>query len=297
MARRRSSGEVDSLELLLDTICNMFGGIIFITILVVILTSAQTTQVRKQSESAVADLNRQNRADELKSQIEDQQAALADIQKTREILSDNSSANLEQKTTRLQQSREEITRRAETARRWLKEYEAMASSQDVEVQSRLDNAQKRVAALEVEVNAVQSAHTVETRLPLERRTNRKQMLMLLRGNKAFWIPLGRASTLIDHRFGQDVQIDDMVTRIIIRPKAGGGSWCQGNLDQVPLFAEIIRRAEPQDYFFDLYVAGDSIEAFHAIKSWALHKGYRYNVSPLEPDRDLVFGPATSLNEQ
>lgn len=37
MRRRRRTTSADSLELLLDTICNTFGGVLFIAILVVIL--------------------------------------------------------------------------------------------------------------------------------------------------------------------------------------------------------------------------------------------------------------------
>ena len=46
--RRRDSEGSDGLELLLDTICNVFGGIVFIAILVALLTSARNSDVRRE---------------------------------------------------------------------------------------------------------------------------------------------------------------------------------------------------------------------------------------------------------
>ena len=39
MSRRYKQDETDSLDMLLDALCNMFGGIIFIALLVVIMSS------------------------------------------------------------------------------------------------------------------------------------------------------------------------------------------------------------------------------------------------------------------
>ena len=47
---RRERANADSLELLLDTICNVFGGIIFIAIIVALLTASRAAGVRHETE-------------------------------------------------------------------------------------------------------------------------------------------------------------------------------------------------------------------------------------------------------
>ena len=51
MATRRTIDDSDSLELLLDTICNVFGGVIFIAMLVAVLTSFRASSVQETVES------------------------------------------------------------------------------------------------------------------------------------------------------------------------------------------------------------------------------------------------------
>ena len=45
MSRRKQQNDNGSLELLLDTICNTFGGILFISLLVVILLNTTSEKI------------------------------------------------------------------------------------------------------------------------------------------------------------------------------------------------------------------------------------------------------------
>lgn len=72
MSRRKIQDDGGSLELLLDTICNTFGGILFISLLVVILlnttsskVSSSAPQQKSQLELVESELKRQELANEL----------------------------------------------------------------------------------------------------------------------------------------------------------------------------------------------------------------------------------------
>ena len=53
MSRKKKIIPQDSLELLLDTMCNTFGGVMFISLLLVILISALKNNVVKENERAL----------------------------------------------------------------------------------------------------------------------------------------------------------------------------------------------------------------------------------------------------
>jgi hypothetical protein len=50
---RRNKSESDSLDLLLDTICNIFGGMILMTILIVLQGSEARQRISQSSENQV----------------------------------------------------------------------------------------------------------------------------------------------------------------------------------------------------------------------------------------------------
>ena len=52
MARRRSVGETDSSEMMLDTVCNVFGGVILMAVLLVIQTQASVTRLPDEPQAA-----------------------------------------------------------------------------------------------------------------------------------------------------------------------------------------------------------------------------------------------------
>ena len=73
MARRRKSSSLGSLELLLDTICNTFGGIILIALLVVILISTTSESSSKEPatrESQAALIQKENQRKKLTAELE-----------------------------------------------------------------------------------------------------------------------------------------------------------------------------------------------------------------------------------
>jgi hypothetical protein len=76
MSSRRELAHADSLEMLLDTICNVFGGIIFIAILVALLTSAQTALLRSGEDIQMVDSGSIVDELSLRAEIDDYRRAL-----------------------------------------------------------------------------------------------------------------------------------------------------------------------------------------------------------------------------
>ena len=49
----------------------------------------------------------------------------------------------------------------------------------------------------------------------------------------------------------------------------------------PDLESVFRRIEPDVCFVDLYVVGDSVQSFQAMRTRLLTRGFRYNVHPVE----------------
>jgi len=79
MRRRRQKDESGSLDLLLDTICNTFGGILLISLLVVILLNSSSTEIADKSPSKASQV-------ELLETAIRQQELLEDIRRLREAV-------------------------------------------------------------------------------------------------------------------------------------------------------------------------------------------------------------------
>lgn len=92
MSRRRRPSDVESMDLLLDTICNAFGGVVFIALLVVILVSMSSQQSGAQMPTRAAAtefVELQNEHRKLQRQLEQLQTALSQNSAVTEtILSD-----------------------------------------------------------------------------------------------------------------------------------------------------------------------------------------------------------------
>ncbi len=80
MARRRSlMSDTSSLELLLDTICNTFGGIVFVSLLVVILvnmSSRETADTPPEPVTQAEMLKKQTELESLRQDLKELQTTL-----------------------------------------------------------------------------------------------------------------------------------------------------------------------------------------------------------------------------
>lgn len=81
MARNRNSVEASSLELLLDTMCNTFGGVMFIAISLVVISTYIPELVEKSTplKSASRDVK------EIREEIEKLGAKLSELKQSRSV--------------------------------------------------------------------------------------------------------------------------------------------------------------------------------------------------------------------
>ena len=277
MSRRRaSSNQDDSLDLLLDTVTNVFGGVMFLTLLaaLLILSRGSTAVAEPESEPPVAN----KELDARLVAIETRQAAsaLAAQQKTLARLDPNGA--IAAKADRLKSIRETIT----VARRQLRRADSAAENRQQELQDQrtdqselerqIEELQKRVAEKSKQVNKIRAA---------AERTVLFRPLTLSRTDEAVVIlRYGRWYLLYESRYGGRVNRKDFfvlpsndgVTTITPKPHRGEPVTDES-------LSELVRRLRDKfpvrQFHITIAVWDDSFAQFNPLKDALTGAGYQY----------------------
>jgi hypothetical protein len=294
--KRKSGSSGDSLDLLLDTICNTFGGILFISMLVVILVNAASqdvssslpTQVdhqrlvesRRQLSDMTIKLDSLRRAVRQTEQLRDRftdadsQAVIDDLQAlqgTTELLHETRDASLGE----LAETQELIN---ETARETARLRVAMR------------NAQQDLAATQRQLESEVALRSRTSKLPRQKTTTRQQAPFFLKaGRLCSYANVDSRGNL--SRNETEVRLLEEGGKTFAVPVGGAGLMVKPDGSNVD---EVTRRLEPFDeskYFIAIVVWDDSFEQFQIIKDAAVRGNYEYQLIPMSRDEKIYIGEA------
>jgi flagellar motor protein MotB len=297
MARRKRT-PVSSLDLFLDTICNAFGGIMFISILISILiqmrgnepestdTRAELTEIQAlQKQTELADLHRQI---EIVSQsISDRERLLLneDTVQARELQSQR--LTLRQQLETLQKQQQSLL--GQSAKR---NEEIQSIEQEIrEIEKRLQEAKLAVAERSKEVNdALDSAETTTT-MPKVSSTSKGNLLFGMRYGKLYLL------SSVDNRSSDGVNSEHVTAiptlqgvRVSIRKDAG---WLLSSDEAKSELEQVMRRNPSTSTFFTIAVWPDSFQQFLDWKQMLVREGYDYDLRPVDDLESLVIGKGSS----
>lgn len=288
--KRRSEEPGDSLELLLDTICNMFGTIIFVSLIAALLALTSTTG-KTESSLASIDVERERQLESL--------AARAD-ELERELAALPAAASLDDKpeaVERVAAAIGEIARREELIRRYT---DAVAS-----VTGNLSDIGAQVAPLREEITRLQSALNSarkakdrNMRTPLERKLERRIYSVVIWGDRMY--PVCDWSNQTPDTCARFSQWDD---RYVVAASCSLDGSCRGmnavgftrtiplrvgggipitdaaSLAQDPAFQRVLASLDSAEDMVLLDVAPDSFDSFSAVKEAFLGAGFNYTLTP------------------
>jgi hypothetical protein len=306
MSRRRSL-EDSSLELLLDTICNTFGGILFLAMLVSLLltqtqrrTAAKAAAAGPQPALSPAEITRmERRIENLQHEAERIESLLEDVANLSVQFASPENESLaralaaaESRNATLQARQAELLATAADAQAASARAAATAKEEERRfdrARADLDAARRRLADAQRESSALvkaaatlearlQAAETVETtgRAPRERVTSKREFGLLLKYGRVYhmhrYTPNGRSVNLTDFFVVEGSEFN----RAHPRPTAGIDLAAPAAFDQV----EASCRPFPADEWHpSLVVHGDSFAEFLILKSWLVKRNYEYRVIP------------------
>jgi hypothetical protein len=278
--RRRAAPPDDSLDLLLDTITNTFGGVLFLAILVTVLlkssdpprlpadaTSKPHTELENRS-AALATL--QDTIETLRKTAKEQILALGEIRATAEANAAAELSELRAAVTAMERENEELREQLSSARSAKLE---MAREQLKEQQA-LDAASSEIALGKSEYQEELAKRRMSTALPEAHETRRTEYVIAVRYDELYCIykPLARLRGELNvDDFDALSQGGDTMT---ILPKQGRGLRISD-----PGLAKMLQArlpgVSPQSYYICVLIWPDSFDAFASLRQAMVSLGYEY----------------------
>lgn len=293
---RRRSGDGDefgSLELLLDTICNMFGLFIFVGMLVALLASSRAVEIQSQGTPAsatavdpvAADRQAVERLRERVEEAERRAAPDAKVDQARGRLAS------------LQARNEELDRRTRTMETLLRDGGARVEANARE----LPRLRAEVKQLEAQVQAQSKTEGVRLRAPRRRSVEGLvPVQVILWKNRIYWI--NPWIDRLDEPCAAWSEWNPDAVDLARDPQCeirecfrGGGQWlirsvplrADGGLDAsegsdawADVFMQLLGRLRSDRHVLSLKVAPDAHAAFQRVRERVAEIGLSYDVSPI-----------------
>ncbi len=294
-----------SLELLLDTICNTFGGVLFISLLVVVLlnmTSRKVAVTPPPSEDARAKLARaKSELAETQYQLNAWRTRVEQQEKTEQTV-DN--PELEKMLEELDARRAKRTHLDTDSTSRLAQVGTVQTdintiaaqlAQQTEAMAQAKNA---VAAADELLKREVARRTRELRTPVEIETKKQEVPFLLRK--------GRLGAVLKTDHGGNLAPND--TECVVQQDAGGKSYIEpkpgtglavdptGDADGG--IAKRLTQFDSTKHYLAIFVWPDSFDHFATVRDVAMTHGFQYRLVPF-PEGERIFtseraGPAKVL---
>lgn len=295
---RKAASIGDSLDLLLDTICNTFGGILFIAMLVAILTSqisrdAATSAPTAESSRTLRGLRSELTQSEARltklrqavRQKEDLERKFADpeslgLLNSLRSLDDNSDALLKDRTQKLTNVAESQAELEETAR----ELERLAQ--------RLAEAKVRLQQEKQKLENEASIRSRTSEVPQQRETQKSQM--------TFFLKAGRLNAHARRDNNGEIVQNEAETRIVeetpekkyLEPVPGAGLAIATDGSNAAEIAARLADFDKTQHFLSIFVYKDSFVNFESLKNEMIRGGFEYHLVPFPDDAKAYIGDQT-----
>ena len=286
---RRKKNPQGSFELFLDIVCNTFGGILFIAMLVAILTrmiGQDNNRREKETVPMDAVLSVENRLQTLQGEQERlrelaeqfQENASPDLVLARQMFELENERNelLKVKTAQSQKIVENIKTVAEAENLW---NETLAQLEQREEQYR----RKQQAFFE----SVVKEKLQDVRLPQMRVSHKRKVALVLMGDKLFFwhktTPDGSSFGLNEEQF----VAFDRGTYMETQPKPWTGFPVNAEPQETEIVARQLQKFHASRVAFDVVVFRDSFGSFHILRNAMVENGFEYTLFPIQEGESLV----------
>ena len=294
----------DSTGLLLDTVCNVFGGIILIALLVALLAQETESQLKLDVNPDARMELLQRRVDRIiaentrvrakNTEMEKQLAALIDpaIGKLMDTIeaSKQELARIRNNLVAMQRKLEISNLDAEDLLENLKQARAEADaelareeSRSLRLEAQLSQFKQQEQELTAQRKAAREKQTVRLRLPKERTTGKEQVWVLVRHGRLYPTYLRQGSR--EARNEKSIKWTDTTLSQKADPIPGKGLNVIENRDGWKTY---LRQLNPRSEFVAFVVWPDSYKAFNVAKLSVLSRGMIYGLEMRESSQDISF---------
>ncbi len=300
----RDDNSGDSLWLLLDTICNAFGGMLLIAILFA-LFSSQVRVVQDAGRLVALNTELQERRIalaqhdlELAQQVNAQQQALlanSDLATRVRLVAErdalrNDAEVLRGNTTRLNASLLDLSNttqqdpedRLKELRTQLDSERRAKTNQENNLAAARQNLQRlqtRLTDLQNQAKTERQEHVLKLRLPRETTQSKTSFSVMIRYGQLYFVH--DPSDSFNHNTSAltfEPQDDDDIK---VKPIRGRGI-------DIRAAVKLLRAISNQDSYIVCWVYGDSFHIFNQFKQLVTNSGFEYGWTPMSPDNFLTL---------
>ncbi len=287
MNHRRVEAQEDSLELLLDTISNAFGGVLFLTILLALLLriSRPKTEAEEITQPARHELVEQSsQLDEVLGELQSLEAALAVQNDVRGRLVD---PDLQRRFAELVEQRERSRTLEQGVLRTKQEIAAeqreveSVTAESQELDKQLVEAEDAEKKAQTELTRERSKRTQSVVPPRTRSTSKLECPLVVRYGRIYAnYRMGENAFTRELNLHEFVVLGEADGRLRLTPKPTAGL----RIDESDAFLASLRQKlaanPPQLWYVCLIVWEDSFDQFQVLKRRLIDAGYELRLLPI-----------------
>ena len=292
--RRRRSGPASSLDLFLDTICNTFGGIMFLAILLSVLVQMRSKEPKPIEPSKVPMTAAEarvviNQLDVLTSAHTRLSELLVELRKNQPLPEDQTIQELGKQSIRAQEALDETIRlQVETSKQLAQQVEMNAEI----VQSMEEFRQQLIAeraSLEKDTMGLDEALSDQMevlKLPKIETSFNSKVFFLVRYNKIYALAKSPGPISDDSDLNEsDVTIKQMGAEAFTASPKSARGWSPASEE----LNGYIQACSPRLHLLTDIVWPDSHSEFAAMKEKMIQLGFQYDLQPQPEQPSVPFG--------
>ena len=291
MSRRHHEPD-DSLELLLDPICNMFGTIMFVALIAALLALTRSGVVVSDAVSAMER--------EQASAVSQMEGRATELEHTLSTLPAGEGRELDQAAAdRVERALGEVARREVLIERYQDTVKTARENMD-DVASQVEPMRTELMRVRDAVEAARRSKDRQVRTPLEREVSLFEFTVVVWNDQLFaicdlttrprdaceWLRCWNQKHVVPARCTTPVfecsRVNIHIARsIMLREGAGIKIGDIEALRNNPDFIALLKTLDPATDLIGMVVAPDSFDAFAVVKDAFLSAGFNYSVEPCE----------------
>ena len=251
--RLRESG--DSTEMLLDTVCNFFGGIVLIALLIALTSSADSQDFNPDAQQALDDT--------IDRQLQQSEADLAALGAFKNEFDQAALlfANIEKLKKTLQLNKE-----LESLRQEHMEHESIHD----EIKTQIEYVKSQIALGKKKV-----------RFPSQKPPNKNSIIIIVSNNALYPVFTWMNGKLEPNRSMVDFKSTKRGDQVSPKPNAGVSAAS---------ISTVLINQMPKNFYLMFAVYEDSFEAFNEAKRILAHEGFEFGWTPFLKGEPLLISP-------
>lgn len=302
MKKRFSQSDGDSLELLLDTLCNVFGGVVLIACLLAIIPRASLPPPLLPVEMATSEMTERRIAtakseilqldakikelsqgmDPAKSELlarrESLRRTLAGVKSQRQEKDDEKMTEAEARATVAKVDPNDLQKKLEQVQTEVVRYENLAKSEDQKIQFLGD----RLKQLNEESAVLSKTKVQAVRFPRERVRNASPFPVIVQHGQIYPLVIGSSLSPNDALAKQETSEEGAIR---VEPIKGKGMTLPGSSATL---SATLKAAAAEKTYITIYLYPDSFGAFQDLKNAIIDAKISYGLEFMESGSPLTF---------